>query len=161
MHQPTIEVRIRRFWVRTDVDENGCWIWRGKKNRRGYGVVQWDGKWFLAHRIAYQWVKGEIATGLLVCHSCDVPSCVNPSHLWLGTDADNQADSIAKGRADLARTAHRVWTPPRLTMCGNGLHPMSGDNLIVRVEAGRERRRCRACVNAKNREYDHRQRHVA
>lgn len=87
-----IESKINRF------SKNSCWIWIGAKNEKGYGVIQIDGKRHRAHRLVYELYVGSIPPGMLVCHSCDEPSCCNPKHLWLGTNADNQRDKHAKGR---------------------------------------------------------------
>tara|TARA_R110000822_G_scaffold186418_1_gene325450 strand:+ start:62 stop:499 length:438 start_codon:yes stop_codon:yes gene_type:complete len=76
-----------------------CWKWRGCKSRDGYGTIKVNGKNKLAHRVAWELSHGrEIPPGLLVRHSCDTPACCNPAHLSLGTDADNKADSVARGR---------------------------------------------------------------
>jgi len=84
------------------IDVNGCWIWTGDKNKKGYGrlTVQSNNikKKVRAHRVSYEVYNGPIPQGMLVCHSCDIPSCINPQHLWLGTAKENAADCKAKGR---------------------------------------------------------------
>jgi len=89
---------MRRFWDKVVKDESGCWLWTGAKMRWGYANFKIDGKYFRVHRLAWELVKGEIPEGLFVLHSCDVRHCVNPAHLFLGTQADNVDDMIKKGR---------------------------------------------------------------
>lgn len=77
---------------------NACWIWTGLKNKDGYGRLYAFGRDMGAHRYSYIAFRNEITGDLLACHTCDIPSCVNPSHLFLGTNMDNMADAISKGR---------------------------------------------------------------
>jgi hypothetical protein len=93
---PTPQQRFERLCV--PVPECGCWIWTGSATK-GYGKVKVDGQHIGAHRWSWLLHKGPIPDGLQVCHSCDVPLCVNPAHLFLGTAKDNNDDKIRKGRA--------------------------------------------------------------
>jgi hypothetical protein len=83
---------------RDEMPRGSCKLWTKSKNSRGYGLA-WDGeKSELAHRLIYRKKFGPIPNGMYVCHKCDVPLCVNPDHLFLGTPSDNLNDCIAKGR---------------------------------------------------------------
>lgn len=79
--------------------DNGCWEWQGNCNNQGYGVLRVNHKMKMAHRHSYEYFKGEIPKGVLVCHTCDNPKCVNPDHLFLGTHYDNNHDRSLKGRS--------------------------------------------------------------
>lgn len=89
-----------RFWHRVDkTRQDGCWLWTGARGREGYGSIGiQDHKTERAHRIAWQLTHGTIPGGLCVLHHCDTPACVRPSHLFLGTRTENNADKMAKGR---------------------------------------------------------------
>ena len=83
------------------ITESGCWIFMGALNEAGYGIVGLGGRGSgndRAHRITYRHFVGETPKGMYVCHRCDVPSCCNPDHLFLGTSKDNNHDMRKKGR---------------------------------------------------------------
>lgn len=88
---------LQRFWEKIDRTET-CWNWTGNKNDKGYGHCYFRGKDVPAHRIAWEIEFGVIPEGLHVLHHCDNPGCVNPFHLFLGTNRDNVDDKVRKGR---------------------------------------------------------------
>jgi len=80
------------------LSKDGCWLWIGWRDRKGYGGFSIRGKQIKAHRASWLFQKGSIPESMCVLHKCDVPSCVNPAHLFLGTPRDNYYDSVSKGR---------------------------------------------------------------
>ena len=97
-HQiPDEEFEIR-FWLTKKVSEQGCWIWLKRLGHHAYGRIMRDRLDWYVHRLAWTLVNGSIPDGMDVLHSCDVTSCFNPEHLFLGTQADNVRDMDKKGR---------------------------------------------------------------
>lgn len=86
-----------RFWKKVDKSSN-CWVWTASKSKRGYGHFKIHSKVWQAHRYSWLIHYGYIPKGLCVCHVCDDPACVNPGHLWIGTQLENMQDKIKKGR---------------------------------------------------------------
>lgn len=134
--KPTLE---QFFWSR--VNKNGpipehrpelgpCWLWTGGATR-GYGCVPVEGKHQRSNRVSWVMANGPIPDGLYVCHHCDVTLCVRPSHLFLGTMADNVADMVSKGRSQGQKKTH----------CKHG-HPFDAENTRIRTNGNRA---CRAC----------------
>lgn len=94
-HGRTVAERLANRSVR---DANGCLIWQGAKLPFGHGTLQYNNIKTKAHRVAWELANGPIPAGKIICHRCDVPSCINVDHLFLGTQADNIADMMRKGR---------------------------------------------------------------
>lgn len=95
-HQLSAKERLNKF-IKVN-EENQCWIWTGGKNKKGYGSLSYNGKTTIAHRLSYELYIGQIPNEMLICHHCDTPSCINPGHLFLGTNLDNSNDKFSKGR---------------------------------------------------------------
>ena len=127
-----------RFWPK--VAKSGpddCWDWTGRLDRDGYGRITENQKPMLAHRASYLIAHGELDPSLNVCHTCDRPRCVNPRHLFLGTQKDNVIDMHSKGRHPTVPITH----------CPRG-HEYTESNTVY--DSGR---RCRVCKNERARKY--------
>jgi hypothetical protein len=97
-------ISIEQKLLRYAVSENGCWNWVAAKDRDGYGLLTHHrGKQIRAHRASYEFHVAKISVGLLVCHSCDNPSCINPNHLFVGTSKENTRDMLDKNRRPVLR----------------------------------------------------------
>ena len=90
---------IERFWnkVKLPAHPHDCWMWQGNSSNT-YGQHRVKDIIIGAHRFSYEHFVGTIPEGMHVCHSCDTPKCVNPQHLWVGTNLDNRHDMLNKGR---------------------------------------------------------------
>ena len=116
-------------------DSTGCWLWAGKTNSDGYGLLPENGAYKMAHRVAWELENGDIPEGVCVLHRCDTPPCVRVAHLFLGTKADNAHDRDCKGRNGQALKTH----------CPSG-HEYDNDNThTYPTPSGGVNRRCRAC----------------
>ena len=99
-----------RFEGNHVVTDSGCWEWTKCKDPNGYGRIQHDGRAQVAHRIAWALWVGPIPKGMCVLHKCDNPTCINPDHLFLGTQLDNIADMNKKGRH--GKAVHKSGSSP-------------------------------------------------
>ena len=128
-----------RFWEKVQKSADGCWLWTGTQNGRGYGSLhsgqRANRKTLKAHRYSYELHTGEtVPSSMEVMHSCDNRLCVNPAHLSVGTKADNMRDMAAKGRVCTIGKS-------RVTHCHKG-HEFTPENTDITTQG---HRRCRTC----------------
>jgi hypothetical protein len=88
----------KQFWASAKSRSIGCWLWSRTTVKGGYGRVRYGKKSVVAHRVAWELTNGPVPDGMLVCHACDNPACINPAHLFLGTHKTNAEDRDRKGR---------------------------------------------------------------
>lgn len=110
MRYVPVEQRFERCIER--IPWSGCWIWTGCVNSTGYGTICVDRKMKNTHRLSWELHRGKVPENMLVLHRCDIPSCVNPNHLYIGDQKQNLNDGQTKGR---------VYRQPT-DMCKHG-HP--------------------------------------
>jgi len=89
---------VERFLLKVKIVPEGCWLWQGYRQSDGYGRVKKGVGHVSAARVSYEMAHGPAPEGMWILHHCDNPPCVRPSHLFLGTRADNTADKMRKGR---------------------------------------------------------------
>jgi len=135
---------LDKFKSKIKISSIGCWEWQGCLNRDRYGITDLRSiaKTRLAHRISYIIHKGKFDESLKVLHRCDNPPCVNPAHLFLGTDADNVEDMVNKGR--------NFSIFKKGTHCKKG-HLFTEGNTYVKPNG---KRTCRTCTNQTKRIYN-------
>lgn len=140
-----------RFWEKV-IKTDCCWMWLASKDPSGYGTILYLGKVHKAHRLSYQLKFGDFDSNLRVLHSCDNPSCVNPSHLFLGTQSDNMQDMVKKGRHGAGKSEVPSYKDflkikPKKKVsdfCKNG-HDYSKENTRIKIVKNRFVRVCRTC----------------
>lgn len=142
------EIDYERFMNKVEKTDS-CWLWTAGTNQKDYGhfsvTINGYQKHYRAHRFIYEYINGIIPEGLFVCHSCDTPRCVNPSHLWLGTASDNAVDSVNKKRHGMTKKTH----------CPKG-HKYTMDNIYTRANRANYTRECRKCRKIKSQKYEER-----
>ena len=144
---------LKRFWSKVDCsdDPDACWPWLAGRFPQGYGSFSYQDQDVGAHVFSYEQANGPAPPGLHVCRSCDNPRCCNPKHLFAGTNADNMADKMAKGRnargemmsnakptEDAVRFIRKVYVPGSFQFGRKALAKKFGvsPSLIKQVVAG-------------------------
>jgi len=120
---------VERLTALSERQENGCLLWRGSVDSYGYGHIKFGGKLRLVHRAAFAEAKGPIPSGAHICHSCDNRACIEPSHLWAGTNQENVSDKVRKGRhlcGELSARSKLTANDVREILRASGVHKEIG-----------------------------------
>lgn len=133
-----------RFWEKVDIkDDKNCWEWTSFKNNRGYPQFKINYKNRQASQISWELKNNKkFPIGLLACHSCDNPGCVNPNHIWPGTPSQNTLDAFNKGRM-------KNYIHPIKESCLMG-HKYDTKN--TGIYGTKRKRHCKSCARKRNRE---------
>jgi hypothetical protein len=92
-------MNAKQYILDRSLEIGDCWIWQQSTDKNGYGCACFNGVYLGAHRLSFMAFVGEIPSGIKVLHTCDIPSCVRPQHLFLGSHQDNMDDMVKKGRS--------------------------------------------------------------
>lgn len=137
--EQTIEERFSLFVNK----HNGCWEWVGFVSPNGYGVFTFRGVRERAHRASWRIHFGGIPDGMYVCHKCDNRKCVNPQHLFIGSQSDNMVDAFQKGRIDTDKAVLAMHAAIKnRTVCRAGHSVVDADSIVVDRNGFR---RCKLC----------------
>lgn len=139
LRRSTAEKALERFYA--SIDRNGpCHVWTGTTDQ-GYGRLRIPGGYIRAHRYSWRLAFGPIPDGVLVLHKCNNRACVNPAHLYLGTERDNALDAVRAG------TMTNPWRGRQT--CSKG-HAYTPENTRIRQRGGHAWRLCVTCERARN-----------
>lgn len=127
------------------VPEDECWNWPLSKDTNGYGHYRINKILCKAHRLSYLYFNQSLEKGLFVCHTCDNPSCVNPHHLFIGTNSDNMLDMYKKGRGNTVEKLAKKLNTDEATQIKNavGTHQVIADHyginrsMVGKIKAGK------------------------
>lgn len=134
---------VERVFAKSEPEPNsGCWLYLGVLNIHGYGRIHLGRRLVAAHRLvlAYK-ISRPIPAGMLACHTCDTPCCVNPDHLFVGSPRDNNADAMRKGRMGQPLKCRRghLFTPENTYLRPTGKRLCKACVRVREVDAGRVR----------------------
>ncbi|MBE7186040.1 MAG: HNH endonuclease [Methylobacterium mesophilicum] len=154
-----------KYWAKTDRRaEDECWPWTGSKTHQGYGLIRVGNTTRRAHVIGWEIANDRpMPAGMLGCHTCDNPSCVNPAHIFAGTPSQNSRDMVAKGRQRSGGGSVAVVHQPKPRgpilvpggVCSNG-HALTAETIIDRPTE--KKRRCLLCAREGYRRKDEKKR---